>query len=111
MVPRSNIDPIHVWPTRGLTVVSEAGLYRMVMCSDKPEARKFQDRVTRDVLPAIRKEGGYVMGVKGRLLGALRDLLQRPNHRRHQCSHAHAKGLLRLAHGLPDESLTTTTIL
>jgi len=32
------------------------------MRSDKPEARAFQDWVTRDVLPAIRKDGAYVMG-------------------------------------------------
>src|SRR5690606_38088722 len=39
----------------GLTVVSESGLYKLIMRSDKPEARKFQDWVTREVLPAIRK--------------------------------------------------------
>lgn len=62
-------------------VVSEAGLYRMVMRSDKPEAHKFQDWVTRDVLPAIRKGGGYIMGEEGRRMDALRDSLQRPRHR------------------------------
>ncbi|MCG7494715.1 BRO family protein [Thalassobius sp. Cn5-15] len=41
-------------------LVSESGLYRMVMRSNKPEAKEFQDWVTRDVLPAIRKDGGYV---------------------------------------------------
>lgn len=34
------------------TLISESGLYRLVMRSDKPEARAFQDWVTRDVLPA-----------------------------------------------------------
>lgn len=43
-------------------VVSESGLYKLVMRSDKLEARKFQDWVTREVLPAIRKDGAYVMG-------------------------------------------------
>lgn len=38
-----------------VSVVSESGLYKLVMRSDKPAARKFQDWVTRDVLPAIRK--------------------------------------------------------
>ena len=46
----------------GLSIVNESGLYRLVMRSDKPEAKGFQDWVTRDVLPAIRKDGGYVMG-------------------------------------------------
>ena len=32
------------------------------MRSDKPEVRAFQDWVTRVVLPAIRKDGAYVMG-------------------------------------------------
>jgi prophage antirepressor-like protein len=37
--------------------VSESGLYKLVMRSDKPEAREFQNWVTREVLPAIRKDG------------------------------------------------------
>lgn len=42
--------------------VAESGLYKLIMRSDKPEARRFQDWVTRDVLPAIRKDGAYIMG-------------------------------------------------
>ena len=45
-----------------LTLISESGLYKLVMRSDKPEARKFQDWMTREVLPAIRKDGAYIMG-------------------------------------------------
>lgn len=103
VVPRSNIDPIHVWPTRGLTVVSESGLYKVVMRSDKPEARKFQDWVTRDVLPAIRKDGGYMVCNRGRPTGALRASLQWPRHHPPpHVSHASAKGHQRVAHGLPE---------
>ncbi|MBS7705189.1 BRO-N domain-containing protein [Chelatococcus asaccharovorans] len=40
---------------------SESGLYKLIMRSDKPEARAFQDWVTREVLPAIRKTGSYVL--------------------------------------------------
>lgn len=40
------------------TLTSESGLYKLVLRSDKPQARPFQDWVTRDVLPAIRKDGG-----------------------------------------------------
>lgn len=47
---------------RANVVISESGLYKLTMRSDKPEAKAFQDWVTRDVLPAIRKDGGYVMG-------------------------------------------------
>lgn len=33
------------------TVINESGLYNLIMRSDKSEARKFQDWVTREVLP------------------------------------------------------------
>jgi prophage antirepressor-like protein len=42
----------------GLSVISESGLYKLVMRSDKPEAKGFQDWVTKVVLPAIRQDGG-----------------------------------------------------
>ena len=45
-----------------MRTVSESGLYKVIMRSDKPEAREFQDWVTQSVLPAIRKDGGYIMG-------------------------------------------------
>lgn len=45
-----------------MLALSESGLYKFVIRSDKPEARAFQNWVTREVLPAIRKDGSYVMG-------------------------------------------------
>ena len=45
-----------------MKLVSESGFYKLVLRSTKPEATDFQDWVTRVVLPAIRKDGGYVMG-------------------------------------------------
>jgi len=45
-----------------LVLISESGLYKLVMRSDKPEAKTFQDWVTREVLPSIRKNGGYIAG-------------------------------------------------
>lgn len=53
---------LFVGRTPSVTVISESGLYKLVMRSDKPQARLFQDWVTRDVLPAIRKDGAYIMG-------------------------------------------------
>lgn len=47
---------------RSVRLISESGLYKLVMRSDKPEAKAFQDWVTRVVLPAIRKDGGYILG-------------------------------------------------
>lgn len=38
----------------------ESGLYRLILRSKKPEAIAFQDWVTEDVLPAVRKQGGYI---------------------------------------------------
>ena len=49
----------------GLVLFSESGLYKLVMRANpsaKPHVKQFQDWVTRDVLPAIRKTGAYVKG-------------------------------------------------
>lgn len=40
-------------------IISEPGLYKMIMRSRKPEAKEFQRWVTHEVLPAIRKHGIY----------------------------------------------------
>lgn len=45
------------------TIVSEAGLYRLVMKSRKPEAKEFQRWVTHEVLPSIRRHGVYATDV------------------------------------------------
>ena len=42
-----------------LLFISEGNLYRVVFRSDKPNARKFEDWVTDEVLPSIRKTGMY----------------------------------------------------
>ena len=44
---------------QNVTVVSESGLYHVILRSDKPEAAPFRRWVTNDVLPAIRKTGSY----------------------------------------------------
>ncbi|RBQ00038.1 phage antirepressor [Bifidobacterium xylocopae] len=41
-------------------IVNESGLYKIVLRSDKPEAKRFQRWVTHDVLPQIRRTGGYI---------------------------------------------------
>lgn len=41
-------------------IISEPGLYRLVMRSRKPEAKEFQRWVTHEVLPSIRRAGGYI---------------------------------------------------
>ncbi|MCX5518074.1 BRO family protein [Kaistia defluvii] len=47
---------------RRLNLIAESGLYKTVLRSDKPKAKEFQNWVTKEVLPSIRKDGGYVMG-------------------------------------------------
>ncbi|MDL2267994.1 hypothetical protein LJC46_08430 [Desulfovibrio sp. OttesenSCG-928-G15] len=44
----------------GVNVVNEPGLYSLILRSRKPEARQFKRWVTHEVLPAIRKHGGYL---------------------------------------------------
>ena len=41
-------------------IINESGLYNVILRSDKPEAKPFRKWVTGEVLPAIRKTGGYV---------------------------------------------------
>lgn len=55
----------------GSKFVSESGLYKLVMRSDKPEAKDFQNWVTKVVLPAIRKDGGYIHGEEHVVSGAM----------------------------------------
>lgn len=44
---------------RLVNMVSEAGLYKLITRSNKPEAKTFQRWVTHEVLPSIRKTGSY----------------------------------------------------
>ena len=45
-----------------LNVISEAGLYTIILKSRKPEAKAFKRWITHDVIPSIRKTGGYIVG-------------------------------------------------
>ena len=44
------------WPA---SIIKESDVYRLVMRSKLPSAERFQDWVCEDVLPSIRKTGGY----------------------------------------------------
>lgn len=50
--------------SNGLSVnaVNEPGLYTLVLGSRKPEAKAFKRWITHDVIPSIRKNGGYIAG-------------------------------------------------
>lgn len=45
-----------------MTCINESGLYSVILRSDKPEAKPFRKWVTSEVLPSIRKSGGYIAG-------------------------------------------------
>ncbi|GGM26603.1 antirepressor [Micromonospora sonchi] len=44
---------------QNVTIISESGLYSLILRSRKPEAKTFKRWITHDVLPAIRKTGRY----------------------------------------------------
>ena len=43
-----------------MTFINETNLYKVIMRSDKPQAEPFQGWVCGEVLPSIRKNGGYI---------------------------------------------------
>lgn len=45
-----------------MTFINESNLYKLIFQSRKPEAERFADWVTSEVLPSIRKHGGYISG-------------------------------------------------
>lgn len=59
---------IHTVDTLGgeqsLSILSESGLYSLILRSRKPEAKAFKRWVTHDVLPSIRRTGSYSMDVR-----------------------------------------------
>ena len=58
-----------------MTIINESGLYSAILRSRKAAAKRFKKWVTSEVLPSIRKTGGYV-GQPGRLTPAQQRTLQ-----------------------------------
>ncbi|WP_288851062.1 phage antirepressor KilAC domain-containing protein [uncultured Mitsuokella sp.] len=59
----SNLRSTEIGPEFGgkaPLIVSEAGLYSLILKSRKPEAKAFKRWITHEVIPAIRKHGGYM---------------------------------------------------
>lgn len=61
---------------RGVTVISESGLYDAILGSTKPEAKPFQKWVRSEVLPSIRKTGNYSLTQKSPAELSRMDILQ-----------------------------------
>ena len=47
--------------TQLVTFINESGLYALILSSKLPKAREFKHWVTSEVLPAIRRQGGYMV--------------------------------------------------
>lgn len=79
--------------------VSEPGFYRLVMKSRKPEAKAFQRWVVHEVLPAIRRDGGYMAAkpdetpeeIMARALRIADDTMRRQKERIESLSSANAE--------------------
>lgn len=69
------------------TIINESGLYSLILTSRKPAAKRFKKWVTAEVLPTIRKTGGYMVAAPNetpeelahRALTVLNDTLRRKN--------------------------------
>ena len=85
-------------------IISEAGLYSLILRSRKPEAKAFKRWVTHEVLPSIRKTGAYLSsGMSNEHVKALVATLEEEMYRRIQAENrlakleAHAEELARSA--------------
>lgn len=66
-------------------IINEAGLYSLILRSRKPEAKSFKRWITHEVIPSIRRHGGYLTPAK------LEEVLLHPD------------TLIKLAQNLKDE--------
>ena len=48
--------------SREMYIINESGLYSLILSSKLPNAKAFKKWVTSEVLPSIRKHGGYING-------------------------------------------------
>ncbi|WP_205452779.1 ORF6C domain-containing protein [Clostridium botulinum] len=75
VIKLTNSD-MHIMHTRklnnaGENFLTESGVYKLIFKSKKAEAEKFQDWVTDEVLPSIRKTGSYQMPKMSKELQAI----------------------------------------
>ena len=59
-IPKGTNCPFRKLHNTGENFITESGVYKMIFASRSDGAEKFQDWVTDEVLPTIRKTGGYV---------------------------------------------------
>ena len=63
-------------PPRGLTVINESGMYSLILSSKLPSAKRFKHWITSEVLPSIRKTGGYGAGTLNEVIDNQRILMR-----------------------------------
>ena len=63
----------------GRIVINESGLYKAIFRSNKPAANKFEDWVTSEVLPQIRKTGSYTTNPQQSDLPHMKQVLELSN--------------------------------
>ncbi len=82
---------------RDIWLVNEAGLYTLIIRSNKPDAKKFKRWITHEVLPSIRKTGKYEVGNMSELdliirsAEALKSVQQRQNEHEKRLEYLEAK--------------------
>ena len=76
---------------RGGWLINESGLYSLVLSSKLPEAKEFKHWITHDVIPAIRRTGGYSLQIPQTLPEALRAYADEVE------AHEHTKQVLEIA--------------
>lgn len=57
--------------TQEMTIINEPGLYSLVLGSRKPEVKAFKRWITHEVIPSIRKTGGYTFDGTSKELQAI----------------------------------------
>lgn len=62
LIQKSQITTLADVPNRGFTFINESGLYALIFGSKLESAQRFKKWVTSEVLPSIRKHGGYIAG-------------------------------------------------
>ena len=56
---KGGVSPPLNFPPRGMTIIPESDMYRLIMRSKLPEAQAFEEWVMEEVIPAIGKTGMY----------------------------------------------------
>jgi len=59
--------------------VTESGLYTLIIRSNKPEAKRFRRWITHEVLPSIRRTGGYAVPGRSRVSARLAEIKDMAN--------------------------------